>query len=431
MQRGRSQHRDAPAGQCGQTPVHAAGSGRKAPPHLAAARLDREHRRLSRVVGAGEQVPAVERPLRLSGPAVPVGRARRARPARHIDQFQRRARRMLRRSNAAHHGQRAPVRRETRPLAIGERSGSHRAGGCAVGVDQPHVGVVAPVRAGAGARDRDQPAVRCDVEIRLDGELAPRLRRQVDPCADRRAGRSLIGDQVGRLAAFAVVEPLVPMACRLARQAPPARTVLALLGSGRSLLLERNARQHRREQHQPVRSPREAKGGHPERLVGQLLRLAALRRQQPHLHPLVGLLVGFDVYGLTVRQERERAVAPKTRRGVAAVAARELHGGRAVDRNLPQVRDVARLLAIEPLHGDGEPVAARGARDLDQPAQLDVLLDRIRHVTGPVPGSRAARCRCGIAAPRTAPWPRPRRRGGAPRSRFPPARSRTARARRP
>ena len=105
-----------------------------------------------------------------------------------------------------------------------------------------------------------------------------------------------------------LVQPMVPMPHRLPPEVACARLLLASLDGGLALLVVLHVRQHGREQHERGRRPGEPEHVDTEWLVGELLRLAACGRQDPHLHPLLGLLVGLDFIRLPVRQEAERAI---------------------------------------------------------------------------------------------------------------------------
>src|SRR5208283_5151101 len=126
-----------------------------------------------------------------------------------------------------------------------------------------------------------------------------------------------------------------------------------------ALLLMFHAGDYRRKQDKPGSALREVEVDHAQRFVSQLLRFPAVCGQDPHLHALFGLFVGFDFVRLAVRQESKCAVMPKAGRSVLAVAACKLRWRTAVSRDLPDVARVLRTITVEALHYHSEPGPAR------------------------------------------------------------------------
>src|SRR5690349_18967712 len=176
-----------------------------------------------------------------------------------------------------------------------------------------------------------------------------------------------------------LVQPLVPMPHRLGAEATRARPALRSLRSGLALLVVRHVGEHRREVHQAIGAPREAKARHAEWLVGELARLAAVGGKQPYLHASFRVLVGLYFVRLAVREEAERAVVAEAGCLVFRIAARELHRRAAVGRKLPQIANVLGAVAIQPIDANREPFAVERCGDGRDAAERDVLLDRVAH----------------------------------------------------
>src|SRR4051794_15938974 len=70
---------------------------------------------------------------------------------------------------------------------------------------------------------------------------------------------------------------------------------------------------------------------------------------------------------------------PETRRRILALAAGQLHGGAAIRRHFPEIREVLGPIAVQPLHAHRKPLAIRRRRDAGDTAQLDVVFDCVRN----------------------------------------------------
>ena len=343
----------AAIGQRRHAAVAAAGRTGRQRREVALQRIDRIDGNQPVVVGGDQQLLAVGAPVRQRGPAIPALGQRARLAAGNVDQRQQRARRGLGRACRADCRDLRAIRREQCALGATDRRLRQQATRAAVDVDQEQLAVELAVVAGQRTGDNDALAIGADVQMRFDRKLALRLRRQVDPIA----ARGIADDQVSVGELGVLVQPVVPVPHRLAREAAQARSLLGALGRGFALLVVRDAGQHRREQRHAVGARREPERRHAERFVGQLARLAAVGRQQPDLHPLVSRVVGLALVRLPVGQETQRAVVPEAGCRVLAVAARELHGGAAVGRHFPEVGYVARAVLVEALNHHGQPAS--------------------------------------------------------------------------
>ena len=350
----------------------ARGTGRQRR-EVALQRIDRVDGNQPVVVGGDQQLLAVGAPVRQRRPAIPALGQRARLAAGNVDQRQQRARRGLGRAGRANRRDLRAIGRKQCALGAADRRLRQQAALAAVEVDQQQLAVELAVVAGQRTADDDALAVGADVQMRLDREFALRLRGQVDPIA----ARGIADDQVGIGELGVLVQPVVPVPHRLAREAAQARSLLCALGGGFALLVVRDAGQHRREQRHAVSARRELERRHAEWFVGQLARLAAVGWQQPDLHALVGRVVGLALVRLPIRQETQRAVVPEAGRAVLAVTARQLHGGAAVGRHFPEVGYVARAVLVEALHRHGQPASVGRGGQCADPLERDVLFDRI------------------------------------------------------
>ncbi len=141
----------------------------------------------------------------------------------------------------------------------------------------------------------------------------------------RSAAIRRIRDQMRIRHVVVLVQPMIPVPHRLLREVTRARSASCVARPrSRAACRAATSCSTGASSTSARRCPGEPERLDAERLVGQLLRLAARGRQDPHLHPLFGLFVRLDLVRLSVRQEAERAVMAEARRRVLAVAARQL-----------------------------------------------------------------------------------------------------------
>jgi hypothetical protein len=367
VQRSRADAGEAALRQAEHIVVPAAAGASRETAHIAGGGIHRKDRRDAFIVGRDQHFLAIARPVPDVRPAVPVP-GQLARVALLVEQGQRGPNHMRAGALLADGGDGAPVGREARIL---------RGDGIALRqqpvrlrdqVEHHEVVVVDAVLTRHAPGTQRPPAVGSDVQLRLDRELGLGIGRQVHPLLAFRVAKN----QVRAGAVGVLVQPAVPIPHRLPAEVARAGALLRAIDGRLALLVVRNAREHRREQHHAIRAGRKAEALHAQRFVGELPRLAAFGRQQPDLHALLGVFVGLDVVGLAIGEEAQGAVMAEAGRCFLGLAAGELHDGRAVGGDLPQVGDVFDAIAVEALDGDGEPSAVGGGGDVGYAPQRDM-----------------------------------------------------------